>query len=311
MLAEPERDRAAWPGRCRLTPIRRRGRAARRRVRVRRGGGRAAAGRGRRRRRPRADARAPGGRRAAGAGARLGGVLRAAASRSRRACSCRAGAPRSLVELAVALAAATDHPPVVVDLCCGTGRDRGRDRRVASPTSSCTPRTSTPMPSPAPGCNVTMGRSTRATCTTPCRSTCAAGSTCSLVNAPYVPTDEIAADAARGPAARAPRRPGRREPTGSSCTDAWRRAHPAWLRPGGTPADRDQPRQADDTARLLRRGRPQRCRSLGGDPVSRGARDFSRVGVVWHNGALSRTPSGPSHPDCERPPGSTAPGPTG
>ena len=101
---------------------------------------------------------------------------------------------------------------------------RARRRRGRRPwtASSCTPRTSTPPPSPAPG--RTSRRSaagpTRATCSTRCPRRCAGGSTCCSPTCPYVPSDGDRADAAGGPAARGPGGARRRRRTG-------------WTSPGG------------------------------------------------------------------------------
>ena len=85
---------------------------------------------------------------------------------------------------------------------------------------------------------------------------------------------------------------------------------PGWLTSGGSLLIETSPRQAADTAHFcIEAGLDVQI--LGDDPVRVVRAISSGSAIVWHNGALSRTPSGPSHPDCERPPGFTAPGPTG
>ena len=87
----------------------------------------------------------------------------------------------ALVDLAVAIVVDLDRP-VVVDLCCGTGAI-GVAIAARDPSTELHAADLDPDAVACARLNVTQyvprGRCTRATCTTPCRATSAAGSTCS------------------------------------------------------------------------------------------------------------------------------------
>ena len=93
--------------------------------------------------------------------------------------------PRRRTEVLVELAAPRSWPtartrPVVVDLCCGVGRDRGGDRRRGLDDVELHAADLDPAAVACARRNVDGGRRcTRETCTTPCRATWPAGSTCS------------------------------------------------------------------------------------------------------------------------------------
>ncbi len=216
-----------------------------------------------------------------------------------------------LVDLAVAILADVERP-VVVDLCCGTGaigvaiaaREPTTELHVADldPAAvACARRNVTQY---VPGGEVHEGDLYDALPTE------LAGRVDVLaVNAPYVPTDEIAMmpTDARDHEHRIALDGG---PDGIEVHRRVAAGAATWLAPRRHPADRDRAAPGGRHRRCLCRRRSGGW-SRGPRDVHTGSGDFSRVGVVWHNGALSRTPSGPSQPDCERPPDSTAPGPTG
>jgi release factor glutamine methyltransferase len=150
----------------------------------RRGRGAAAADGGRIGRRARRAGRPPGRGRPAGRRARLGGVLRAAdrvdpgvfvpgnARRlwSRRPCTCFGGSRRGQGQVG-------DGRRAVSWTCVAAPARSGPRVAAAVPDVECTPPTSTPPPSRAPG--ATCRASTRATSTPRCRITCGGASTCS------------------------------------------------------------------------------------------------------------------------------------
>ena len=199
----------------------------------------------------------------------------------------------------------------MVDLCCGTGA-------IGVAVAARVPGTelhAADLDPDAVACarrNVTMGEVHEGDLYDALPAGCAGRVDVLAVNAPYVPTDEIAM-----------------MPTEARATTSTTIALDGG--PDGLELHRRVAAGAPDLARVragrllieTSRARPTTPRAACADAglaaagrrstrgVHRGAGDFSRVGVVWHNGALSRTPSGPSHPDCERPPDSTAPGPTG
>ena len=97
----------------------------------------------------------------------------------------------------------------------------------------------------APGSNApSAARCTSATSTTRCRAGLRGRVDVLAANAPYVPTDRIADDAARGPRPRAaaPRSTGER--TASTCTGGWRPGRGEWLAPGGVLLVETSPAQA-------------------------------------------------------------------
>ena len=190
---DPEADRAAGQRR-RLSSSRPRpgsSPSCAPRVRLRRGGGRAAAGRGRTRRAPGAHGRPPGARGAAGADRSAGRSSAGCGSGWCPGCSSRAGAPRRSSSCAARCSRPTTAPGGGRPVLRHRGRSGSRRGRRTGPRAARRrrrPRRGRLRPAQ----RHRRARCTRATCTTPSRATCAAGSTCSLVNAPYVPTDEIA-----------------------------------------------------------------------------------------------------------------------
>ena len=154
----------------------------------------------------------------------------------------------AVAELAIELTAATDHLPVVVDLCCGTGA-------IGVAVASSVPAVelhAADIDPDAVACarqNVTMGKVHEGDLYDALPAKLRGRVDVLLVNAPYVPTDEVGL---MPPEARLHEHRVALD-GGTDGLELHRRVAsgaPGWLTPGGSLLIETSPRQAADTARF-------------------------------------------------------------
>ena len=170
----------------------------------------------------------------------------------------------AVANFAITLAVATDHPPVVVDLCCGTGAI-GVAVASAVPAIELHAADIDPAAVACARLNVTTGAVHEGDLYDALPVDLRGRVDLLLVNAPYVPTDEVRL---MPPEARLHEHHLALD-GGADGLDLHRRtaaAAPHWLAPGGSLVIETSPRQAADTARYCAEA-GLKVQVLGRDPV--------------------------------------------